>query len=567
MQFINYMTEEENLKKELEEVKAKLKEKEETTSALQNYLGVMDLKVQVLQAIGNISGTSFDLDKLLDSVMDMIIDAMKTEAGSLLLLDEDTQLLEFKVAKGEKADEVKKFKLKIGEGIVGKVAEIKQPVILPSADAELYFSKNISEELEFKARNILAVPLLTHDKVIGVVELINKKDRRKFIKEDLDLLTSLAGQITLVIENAKLFAHAQEKVKEFSTLINVSKIINSTLDLSKVLSEVMEIATVMVDAETSSIFLIDKEKNELYIEVATGEAGKKVKQIRIPITEGIVGWVVKENKSILVADAQNDPRFYKRVDENSKFITKSVIAVPLKLKDRMIGVMEVLNKMGNETFTNSDVSIIEALAHQSAIAIDNALVHKDLQELFLNTIKSLALAVESKDTYTGGHIERISRYSMAIVEELNLNDIDKERIHWAALFHDIGKIGVDEAILRKPGRLTEEEFNEMKKHPEIGANILKPVKQFNHIIPGILDHQERYDGKGYPRGIKGEEISLDGRIIAVADTYDAMTSDRPYRKGLPENIAIDELKRCAGTQFDAKIVEAFLSAYNKGLIK
>ena len=175
MQFINVMVEEDNLKKDLEEVKAKLKEKEETTSALQNYLGVMDIKVQVLQAIGNISGTSFDLDELLDSIMDMIIDAMKTEAGSLLLLNEDTQLLEFKVAKGEKADEVKKFKLKIGEGIAGKVAEIKQPVILPSADAELYFSKNISEELEFKARNILAVPLLAHDQVIGVVELINKR--------------------------------------------------------------------------------------------------------------------------------------------------------------------------------------------------------------------------------------------------------------------------------------------------------------------------------------------------------------------------------------------------------
>src|SRR3989339_756704 len=161
----------------------------------------------------------------------------------------------------------------------------------------------------------------------------------------------------------------------------------------------------------------------------------------------------------------------------------------------------------------------------------------------------------------------IENYSMAIASELSLTPEEKERIRWAALFHDIGKIGVNEAILQKPGKLTDAEYEEIKKHPQMGADIMMPIKQFKYIIPGILHHQERWDGKGYPNKLKNTEISIDGRIIGVADTFDAMTSDRPYRKGLPKDFAIDEIKKCSGTQFDPEVVVAFLTACEKGKIK
>ena len=214
-----------------------------------------------------------------------------------------------------------------------------------------------------------------------------------------------------------------------------------------------------------------------------------------------------------------------------------------------------------------ELELLEALADQSAVAIDNAVVHKEFQELFLNTITALARAIESKDSYTGGHIDRIENYSMAIANELSLTPEAKERIRWAALFHDIGKIGISEAILQKPGKLTEEEYEEIKKHPQLGADIMKPIKQFKHIIPGILHHQERWDGKGYPNKLKNTEISIDGRVIGVADTFDAMTSDRPYRKGLPKDFALDEIRKCSGTQFDPEVVAAFMTACEKGKIK
>ncbi|MFH1075202.1 MAG: HD-GYP domain-containing protein, partial [Candidatus Firestonebacteria bacterium] len=230
-------------------------------------------------------------------------------------------------------------------------------------------------------------------------------------------------------------------------------------------------------------------------------------------------------------------------------------------------VIEVLNKVNNTPFFHYELELLEALADQSAVAIDNAVVHKEFQELFLSTITVLARAIESKDSYTGGHIDRIENYSIAIANELSLTTEEKEHIRWAALFHDIGKIGISEAILQKPGKLTDEEYEEIKKHPQLGADIIKPIRQFKHIIPGILHHQERWDGKGYPNRLKTAEISLDGRIIGVADTFDAMTSDRPYRKGLPKDFALSEIRKCSGTQFDPEVVAAFFTACEKGKIK
>ncbi|MFH1825171.1 MAG: HD domain-containing phosphohydrolase [Candidatus Firestonebacteria bacterium] len=539
------------------------KELKETVSMLQNFISIMDLKLNIFQFIGKISTSSFDLDKMLDSIMDMIMATMKVDAGSLLLLNEDTDLLEFKVAKGEKGEDVKKYKFALGEGVVGWVTQTGKSQVVPDVLKDDHFKRDVAEEIKFPIENILCVPLKIQEKVIGVIEIMNKFNKKRFIKEDLDLLESLAGQISLIIQNAKLFHDSQRKIEVLSTLIKVSAIINSTLNLNKLLNEVMESATQLLFAETSSIFLIDQEKQELYFEVVTGKTKERVSQIRIPISEGVAGWVARTGKSILVPDVTKDTRFYNKVDEKSSFKTKSIIAVPLKVKEKIIGVIEVLNKKDGSLFYPYELELLESLSDQSAVAIDNAMVHKELQELFLNTITSLARAIESKDAYTGGHIDRIENFSLAIANELDLTIDDKERIRWAALFHDLGKIGIDEAILRKPGKLTNEEYEEIKKHPQLGADILKPIKQFSHIIPGILHHQERWDGKGYPNGFKGEAISIDGRIIAVADTFDAMTSDRPYRKGLPKEMAIGEIKKCAGTQFDPKVVESFLKCCEK----
>lgn len=189
---------------------------------------------------------------------------------------------------------------------------------------------------------------------------------------------------------------------------------------------------------------------------------------------------------------------------------------------------------------------------------------RQIERLFLDSLSGLAAAIEARDRYTGGHLDRVCRYALAAGTELGLG----ERVLWnlwlGALFHDIGKLAIPDAILNKPGPLTEEEYEQMKRHPELGVGIIERISFLVPAVQGILHHQERWDGKGYPRGLKGEEICIEGRILAVADAFDAMLTDRPYRSGRSEAEAVEELKRCSGTQFDPAVVAALLRAREKG---
>ena len=189
---------------------------------------------------------------------------------------------------------------------------------------------------------------------------------------------------------------------------------------------------------------------------------------------------------------------------------------------------------------------------------NKTVILKDLRELFYKTIKLIAAALDAKDPYTHGHSMRVTMYSMILAKKLNLDDTMLEEIETAGLLHDIGKIGIPQSILCKPGKLTNEEFEVMKSHPEQGEKMLKDIKKLTLISNWLRTYHEKWDGTGYPNGLKGEEIPLSGRIIALADTYDAMTSDRPYRKALSHETAIDEIKRCAGTQFDPVLAQLFV---------
>lgn len=191
------------------------------------------------------------------------------------------------------------------------------------------------------------------------------------------------------------------------------------------------------------------------------------------------------------------------------------------------------------------------------------LYDRNMRELFISTIKSLAAAIDAKDPYTRGHSDRVARFSVAIARELGLEPSVMEQVQISALLHDVGKIGIDDAVLRKPDRLTDEEFGLIKRHPSMGANIMAPIKQLKDIIPGMRHHHEAFDGSGYPDGLAGGEIPFIARIIAVADTFDAMTSDRLYQKAMDHDFVIKTLRRLSGTKYDPKLVDAFVAAHAK----
>ncbi len=262
------------------------------------------------------------------------------------------------------------------------------------------------------------------------------------------------------------------------------------------------------------------------------------------------------------------------------------ICIPAFSKSQMLGILVLGEKLSGGPYTKEDLDLLHTLANEGAIALENATLYGQLLErmrqieelyqrehgLFIHTAIALAAAVDARDPYTHGHTERCTLYAMKVLDEMEpqaemvQTPRFREMLKIAALLHDIGKIGVPDEILRKKGKLTPKEMKKMQEHPLVGAIIIQPIRGMEEVAKAVKTHQERYDGKGYPDGLRGTEIPLMARIIAVGDTFDAMTTDRPYRKRLPESVAIQEIEACSGTQFDPVVVQAFLKAQKKGLL-
>lgn len=555
-----------SLEEDLSNVQKRSREREGRVRLLYGCLEKVSLKAEVLQEISDLVGLDLEADEVLSLIMDSILKLMKTDAGSILLLDKSGERLTFKIAKGDKATEVKKFDIKVGEGIAGWVAQNNQSVIAPHPKKDKRFKRDIAEKIGYIPYNILCAPLVLRKRVIGVVELINTLEKKCFTKDDEDLLVSINNQIAIVIENANLFSALVRKMSEKTVLSEVSKTVNSTISLDNVLDLSMRLVKQVMRVEASSLLLLDKDKNELVFQVALGKKGEAIKEIRVPIGKGVAGWVAETGEALYIKDVDGDERFFKEADKLSGFITKSIICVPLKVKDRLIGVAQAINPIGGQEVSQDDIELFSTIGSQMAIALENASLYKDLEELFFSTISTLVATIDAKDPYTHGHSQRVMEYSVAVAEELGQSKEEIKEVKLSSLLHDIGKIGVDEKILRKTGRLTDDEFSVIKTHPGLGADIVSHIKQLMAVSPGIRHHHERYDGQGYPAGLAANMIPLSARIIAVADTYDAMTSDRPYRQGLETKVALAEIEKFSGIQFDRTCADAFLQAHKKGRI-
>ena len=359
----------------------------------------------------------------------------------------------------------------------------------------------------------------------------------------------------------QLEADVEKKAKEISLLAKIRRAISSSLNLDEVLRSIVEEITRHMGLEICSILLLDEKGKTLTIKCAKGISAEVIKYTKIRIGQRISGWVVEHNQSVLISNIEQDKRFSRRSQE--KYYTRSLISVPLRIKDKTIGVININNKISKQAFTKDDLRIIEAIAQGASVAIENAKLYKNLQDVYMRAISALVSAIDAKDNYTHGHSETVTKYVIAIAQELGFNDRDLENLTVASRLHDLGKIGVHDYILTKPGKLTKEEWKEMKQHTIKGVEILEPLNFLTGIIDLVRQHHERYNGGGYPDGIKGEDIKLGARIIAVADTFDAMLSDRPYRKAHSFEVAISELKKNSGTQFDPKVVDAFLNILEK----
>ena len=346
---------------------------------------------------------------------------------------------------------------------------------------------------------------------------------------------------------------------QLSILYQISRTISSTLKLDDVLQTILDFSIKISGAGRGSIMLLDKKKRIFYIKIPYNKSEKNIDKITFAENENTIGWVVKNKKFLYIKNLENDKHFSKIKIIRRQI--KQLLIIPTIVEDKVIGVINLEN-----TSLNPDtIDLLRSFSEGAAVAINNARLYQKIKDSYFEIAKALAQAIEAKDPYTHGHSARVVEYAVSIAQKLDLPEEEKELLKYAAMLHDIGKIGVKGIVLNNPNSLTSEEYVEIKKHPLVGEGIIQPIELLQPIRPLIRHHHEWYNGKGYPDGLSGENIPLGARILAVADTYDAMKSDRPYRKALTEETAIQELKRGSGTQFEPKLVEVFLGILKQNL--
>lgn len=344
------------------------------------------------------------------------------------------------------------------------------------------------------------------------------------------------------------------RVREYESLLEIGVQLAGSLDLAQVLELALDRAEMLCQAETSSIWELDDHAGELFFRVVRGAAAHDIKHHRVPVGQGIVGSVASRGEGEIVDDVASDPRW--RGDFGGTFKTHAILAVPLLAQGRVVGVLQMLNAVGRPSFDRADLDRMRLFAAPLGQSIENARLYAALESRFLDTVTALAEAIEKRDPYTAGHVRRVVGYALLLGQELGLERPQLNTLRLAATLHDVGKIAVPDDVLRKDGPLDDDEARVMRRHPVDGAEIVGRIGALHGVLPGVRSHHERLDGRGYPDGLTDPEIPLLARIIAVADTWDALCSDRPYRSARDPAWALDEVRRSAGSQLCPKVVRA-----------
>jgi putative nucleotidyltransferase with HDIG domain len=387
---------------------------------------------------------------------------------------------------------------------------------------------------------------------------ISLEERIEEIEEANRKITTLAGD--LEEKNRNL----EDAVDKLSTLHKVGLAINSTMEMERLFNLIVKITMDTLRAQIGYIAIIDKEKSALKV---TSLHGRNVtispEETELPMhSANVSAWVIRNRKPLLITDIKDTPEF----DRFSSlgYEKKTLICAPLMTKDDVIGAITVVNKPDASVYSNEELELLNTIAAQASIAIKNATFYEEQQKVYMNTIHALVSAIEASDSYTRGHSERVTRYSLELARKLNLPHDRMQIIERAAILHDIGKIGIDLNLLHKTDELTPADVFDLQQHPLIGINILQPIEFLHDVRVCIGQHHERYDGKGYPYKLPAERLLMESRILAIADAFDAMTSDRPYRRALPAREAMQELIDNSGTQFDPELVAHFIELLENG---
>lgn len=458
----------------------------------------------------------------------------------------------------------------------------------------------LAEYLQDKSRYLKALVYINDGKYLAnYTNSISAKIVNELVIGDIDFCENNLETAILHYENAKKHAlledeynlknSVNERIRQLKAggnfeipqkrdpliaLLKIGQTVAAETNIDTLLKVIAEETKAAIQADRCSVFLYDKENNELWSKVALGMDSQ---EIRFPAGKGLAGHVIKTGEAINIKDAYNDDRFNKEIDLQTGYKTTTILCMPIKnLNQDIIGAFQVLNKLNGE-FTEEDEDLLVAIGSSAGIALENAQLFKQQQETFIEQkqvfdsfIDTLATSIDARDKITAGHSIRVKLYSTLIAHELNLDDKAVEIIEKAATLHDIGKIGIRDSVLQKEGKLTDEEYQHIQDHVVITHNILEKIHmsdEFKMVTEIACSHHEKYDGNGYYRKLKGEEIPLGGRILAVSDVFDAITSKRHYRDKMPIVNVISILIKDSGTHFDKSIVDCFLATSSDKVVK
>jgi len=444
------------------------------------------------------------------------------------------------------------------------VSEMLDEVSDQVVSRKAYYYKSIKGTFD-----VSGVPIETNGGVAGVLmaygsktDMQAKSQRETQVERMEPFLTQISGLIEdKCVYQKESEEMAMELAQSFEDLNLYSRIaarVKAVRFSNKMLEDLM--MDILESMRTQIVFTFLPERPEFNIFIDKEKIGGKITDPQA-FVQDLINAIPADAPSLsmgyfMVTDSANTPEYRNMHPEPFRFL-----GVKIQYEEDFYGWLGMVSFNLKEIFRRGEMSLLISVSEQVALVISNTDLYRDLESFVINVGSSLVHAIEAKDPYTRGHSERVNRYSMLIADALDMEHEEKNVLNWASILHDIGKIGIPESILNKPGKLTTDEYETIKAHPEKGHTILKPLEQISDSLPGILHHHERYDGNGYPAGLAGEEIPLNARIIAVADTFDAINSNRAYRAARPPNEAVEILERVAGSQLDSNLIEIFKQVY------
>jgi len=555
-------------------------------------MGFSQQDIAALDDLGSMAGVAVENSRILQVVtgqasrLDTALDALGEVSAALTTVTQGSKVLEQKTleaairvlagtaglltrstAEGHQAAimsvgfpaSLEGIEFQNGQGIVGATMLSRRATEV--ADLGAHFDLVSPPDLAVNGlQAAICTPMLEDGQLWGTLSVFDSK-KREWTPDDQRVLATLGNQGVVAVRNAELYEKNERSIWELRNLQEALQAATSTLDLNQVLQQVLAGAAKASSAQIGCLALEDEGK--LILKGGFGTDHATAERLALGLGGDICQRVMETDEAVMES-------MERQSTDDSPLNPRAVLCVPITLRGKPFGVVFLANYQVGHAFTADHRNLVTELATQAAVAIDNARLFKDREEVILASLEALANAVDARDPYTAGHSERVTQYALMIARQMHYSPKDQDawvRLERGGRLHDIGKIGVPDAVLQKTGKLTGAEFEKMKSHPIVGYNILSGLRMLTDELVIVRSHHERYDGKGYPDRKKGDELPMFAWIVSAADAIDAMTSDRPYRHGMPLQAAVEQVGAGAGTHFHPDVAEAVLDAVASGVLK